>query len=103
MTYEGALDHDAGSVLAMWRFLFGKDECLSSVQNGISSVMEQKVRNVIGPKKFNPTFLEEHGVTILGGGHQNAGFEEELKVWAAELNYSVLLRDSAKRLWSSLL
>ena len=54
--------------------------------------MEQKVRNVIGPKEFNPTFLKEHGVKMLGGGHQDA----ILKVWAAELNYSVLLRYSAK-------
>ena len=59
--------------------------------------MEQKVRNVIRPKKFNPTFLKEHGVTMLGGCHQDAGFEEGLEVWAAEMNYSVLLRDSAKR------
>ena len=93
MTYEGALHNDPGSALAMVRFLFGGDEYLSSVRNGVSSVMRQKVRNVIGPKTFNPTFLKEHGVTMLGGGHQDAS----LKVWAAELNYSRLLRDSAKR------
>ena len=78
----------------MVRFLFGEDEYLSSVRNGVSSVMRQKVRNIIGPTTFNPTFLKEHGVTMLGGGHQDAGFEEGLKVWAAEPNYSVLLRDS---------
>ena len=97
MTYEGALHNGPGSVLVMVRFLFGEDEYLSSVRNGISSVMEQKVRSVIGPKTFNPTFLKGHGVTMLGGGRQDAGFEEELEVWAAGLNYSVLLRDSAKR------
>ena len=59
----------------MVRFLFGEDEYLSSVRNGVSGVMQQKVRNAIEPKTFNPTFLKEHGVTMLGGVHQDASLK----------------------------
>ena len=54
------------------------------------------MRNVIGPDDFNPAFLKDHGVKLVGGTRRDAVFGGVVEVWAAEIKHSLLLRYSTR-------